>query len=60
MVAQSYTGGCGLQPDDLNLMEFVSTQSLSIERKKAEDALRVSLRRPASEPGTAQPDCTGH
>lgn len=44
MVAQSYTGGVLYNQDDLNLMEFVSTQvAVSIERKKAEDALRVSL-----------------
>ncbi len=44
MVAQSYTGGILHNQDDLDLMEFVSTQvAVSIERKKAEDALRVSL-----------------
>jgi GAF domain-containing protein len=44
MVAQSYTEGVLYNQDDLNLMEFVSTQvAVSIERKKAEDALRVSL-----------------
>ena len=44
MVAQSYTGGILYNQDDLDLMEFVSTQvAVSIERKKAEDALRVSL-----------------
>jgi PAS domain S-box-containing protein len=44
MVAQSYTGGIRYNQDDLDLMEFVSTQvAVSIERKKAEDALRVSL-----------------
>ncbi len=44
MVAQSYTEGVMFNQDDLDLMEFVSTQvAVSIERKKAEDALRVSL-----------------
>ncbi len=44
MVAQSYTEGVLFHQDDLDLMEFVSTQvAVSIERKKAEDALRVSL-----------------
>ncbi len=44
MVAQSYTEGVLFNQDDLDLMEFVSTQvAVSIERKKAEDALRVSL-----------------
>jgi len=44
MVAQSYTPGVLYNQEDLDLMEFVSTQvAVSIERKKAEDALRVSL-----------------
>lgn len=44
MVAQSYTEGVLFNQDDLELMEFVSTQvAVSIERKKAEDALRISL-----------------
>lgn len=44
MVAQSYAEGVLYNQDDLDLMEFVSTQvAVSIERKKAEDALRVSL-----------------
>jgi PAS domain S-box-containing protein len=44
MVAQSYTEGVLYNQEDLDLMEFVSTQvAVSIERKKAEDALRVSL-----------------
>ncbi len=44
MVAQSYSQGVLYKQDDLDLMEFVSTQvAVSIERKKAEDALRVSL-----------------
>lgn len=44
MVAQSYAEGINYSQDDLNLMEFVSTQvAVSIERKKAEDALRLSL-----------------
>lgn len=44
MVAQSYKEGVRYNQDDLDLMEFVSTQvAVSIERKKAEDALRVSL-----------------
>src|SRR4030042_5506134 len=44
MVAQSYTEGVRYNQEDLDLMEFVSTQvAVSIERKKAEDALRVSL-----------------
>ncbi len=44
MVAQSYTEGVQFTQDDLALMEFVSTQvAVSIERKKAEDALRISL-----------------
>ncbi len=44
MVAQSYTEGVLFTQDDLDLMEFVSTQvAVSIERKKAEDALRASL-----------------
>jgi PAS domain S-box-containing protein len=44
MVAQSYTPGVLYSQEDLNLMEFVSTQvGVSIERKKAEDALRLSL-----------------
>jgi PAS domain S-box-containing protein len=44
MVAQSYREGVLYNQDDLDLMEFVSTQvAVSIERKKAEDALRVSL-----------------
>jgi PAS domain S-box-containing protein len=44
MVAQSYTEGVRYSQEDLDLMEFVSTQvAVSIERKKAEDALRVSL-----------------
>jgi PAS domain S-box-containing protein len=45
MVAQSYKEGVMYNQDDLDLMEFVSTQvAVSIERKKAEDALRVSLK----------------
>jgi PAS domain S-box-containing protein len=44
MVAQSYAEGVLYNQEDLDLMEFVSTQvAVSIERKKAEDALRVSL-----------------
>jgi PAS domain S-box-containing protein len=44
MVAQSYTPGVLYNQEDLDLMEFVSTQvAVSIERKKAEDALRISL-----------------
>jgi PAS domain S-box-containing protein len=44
MVAQSYTDGVLYDQDDLDLMEFVSTQvAMSIERKKTEDALRESL-----------------
>jgi PAS domain S-box-containing protein len=44
MVAQSYREGVLFNQEDLDLMEFVSTQvAVSIERKKAEDALRVSL-----------------
>jgi PAS domain S-box-containing protein len=44
MVAQSYTSGVLYNQEELDLMEFVSTQvAVSIERKKAEDALRVSL-----------------
>ena len=44
MVAQSYTEGVLYNQEELDLMEFVSTQvAVSIERKKAEDALRVSL-----------------
>ncbi len=44
MVAQSYREGVLYNQEDLDLMEFVSTQvAVSIERKKAEDALRVSL-----------------
>ncbi len=44
MVAQSYSEGVIYNQEDLDLMEFVSTQvAVSIERKKAEDALRVSL-----------------
>jgi PAS domain S-box-containing protein len=44
MVAQSYQEGVRYNQDDLDLMEFVSTQvAVSIERKKAEDALRESL-----------------
>jgi PAS domain S-box-containing protein/putative nucleotidyltransferase with HDIG domain len=44
MVAQSYTEGVLFNQDDLDLMEFVSTQvAVSIERKKTEDALRLSL-----------------
>ncbi|MFZ2098325.1 MAG: GAF domain-containing protein [Anaerolineales bacterium] len=44
MVAQSYTEGVLYNQDDLDLMEFVSTQvAVSIERKKAENALRISL-----------------
>ncbi len=44
MVAQSYADGVFYNQEDLDLMEFVSTQvAVSIERKKAEDALRVSL-----------------
>ncbi len=44
MVAQSYKEGVMFNQDDLDLMEFVSTQvAVSIERKRAEDALRVSL-----------------
>ncbi len=44
MVAQSYAEGVRYNQEDLDLMEFVSTQvAVSIERKKAEDALRVSL-----------------
>jgi HD-GYP domain-containing protein (c-di-GMP phosphodiesterase class II) len=44
MVAQSYKEGVRYNQDDLDLMEFVSTQvAVSIERKKAEEALRVSL-----------------
>jgi PAS domain S-box-containing protein len=44
MVAQSYTEGVRFSQEDLDLMEFVSTQvAVSIERKKAEDALRISL-----------------
>jgi PAS domain S-box-containing protein len=44
MVAQSYTEGVLYNQDDLDLMEFVSTQvAMSIERKKTEDALRDSL-----------------
>ncbi len=44
MVAQSYKEGVFYNQEDLDLMEFVSTQvAVSIERKKAEDALRVSL-----------------
>ena len=44
MVAQSYMAGVLYNQEDLDLMEFVSTQvAVSIERKKAEDALRVSL-----------------
>jgi PAS domain S-box-containing protein len=44
MVAQSYVEGVLYNQEDLDLMEFVSTQvAVSIERKKAEDALRVSL-----------------
>ena len=44
MVAQSYTEGVFYNQEELDLMEFVSTQvAVSIERKKAEDALRVSL-----------------
>ena len=44
MVAQSYTPGVLYNQENLDLMEFVSTQvAVSIERKKAEDALRVSL-----------------
>jgi PAS domain S-box-containing protein len=44
MVAQSYTEGVLFNQDDLDLMEFVSTQvAVSIERKKAQDALRESL-----------------
>jgi PAS domain S-box-containing protein len=47
MVAQSYTPGVLYNQEDLDLMEFVSTQvAVSIERKKAEDALRVSLVEP--------------
>ncbi|PWB55526.1 MAG: hypothetical protein C3F13_04395 [Anaerolineales bacterium] len=45
MVAQSYEEGVQYNQDDLDLMEFVSTQvAVSIERKKAEDALRASLK----------------
>ncbi len=44
MVAQSYLEGVLYNQEDLDLMEFVSTQvAVSIERKEAEDALRVSL-----------------
>ena len=44
MVAQSYAEGVRYNQDDFDLMEFVSTQvAVSINRKKAEDALRVSL-----------------
>jgi PAS domain S-box-containing protein len=44
MVAQSYTEGVLYNQEDLDLMEFVSTQvAMSIERKKTEDALRDSL-----------------
>ncbi|MGE5123958.1 MAG: GAF domain-containing protein, partial [Acidobacteriaceae bacterium] len=44
MVAQSYTEGVLYTQNDLDLMEFVSTQvAVSIKRKKAEDALRASL-----------------
>jgi PAS domain S-box-containing protein len=44
MVAQSYKDGVVYTQDDYELMVFVSTQvAVSIERKKAEDALRVSL-----------------
>jgi GAF domain-containing protein len=44
MVAQSYLEGVLYNQENLDLMEFVSTQvAVSIERKKAEDALRVSL-----------------
>ncbi len=45
MVAQSYEEGVQYNQEDLDLMEFVSTQvAVSIERKKAEDALRASLK----------------
>lgn len=44
MVAQSYAEGVLYNQVDLDLMEFVSTQvAVSIDRKKAEEALRVSL-----------------
>jgi PAS domain S-box-containing protein len=44
MVAQSYKEGVQYNQEDFDLMVFVSTQvAVSIERKKAEDALRVSL-----------------
>jgi HD-GYP domain-containing protein (c-di-GMP phosphodiesterase class II) len=44
MVAQSYKEGVRYNQDDLDLMEFVSTQvAVSIERKKVEDAFRDSL-----------------
>ncbi len=44
MVAQSYAEGVRFSQDDLDLMEFVSTQvAVSIERKESEQALRVSL-----------------
>lgn len=44
MVTQSYKEGVLYDEDDFDLMVFVSTQvAVSIERKTAEDALRVSL-----------------
>ncbi len=62
MVAQSYADGVFYNQEDLDLMEFVSTQvAVSIERKKAEDALRVSLedtRQICRTDGIAQPGCT--
>jgi len=44
MVAQSYVEGVRYTQENLDLMEFVSTQvAVCIERKKAEEALRLSL-----------------
>jgi PAS domain S-box-containing protein len=44
MVAQSYQQGVFYNQEDFDLMEFVSTQvAVSIERKRSEQALRISL-----------------
>ncbi len=44
MVAQSYAEGVRYSQEDFDLMEFVSTQvAVCIERKRAEEALRLSL-----------------
>ncbi len=45
MVVQTYTEGVRYRPEDMDILTYVSTQAaVAIQRKKAEEALKASLR----------------